>query len=98
MADDVKSAPEIAAAIKEQAGLSLGLWPRDLELFHRRLKVRLELRVSPATQTSGIEYREGVLEIARVDDDPYLLSTEYEVISRCITLSRTASRRRQLVN
>ena len=33
MADDVKTAREIAEAIKGQAAVSLGPWPRDLELF-----------------------------------------------------------------
>ena len=65
MADDVKTAREIADAIKEQATPSLGPWPRDLELFIFGAKAGWICGLSPATQTSDIEYREGVLQIAR---------------------------------
>jgi hypothetical protein len=65
MADDVKTACEIADAIKEQAILSLGPWPPDLELFIFGAKAGCSCGLSPAAQTSDVEYREGVLQIAR---------------------------------
>jgi hypothetical protein len=65
MADDVKTACEIADAIKEQAILSLGPWPRDLELFIFGAKAGWTCGLSPAAQISDIEYREGVLQMAR---------------------------------
>jgi hypothetical protein len=65
MADDVKTAREIAEAIKGQAAVSLGPWPRDLELFIFGAKDSWSCGLSPARQASDIEYREGVLQIAR---------------------------------
>jgi hypothetical protein len=65
MADDVMTAPQIAEAIKDQAALSLGPWPRDLQLFIFGSKAGWRCGLSPATQTSDIKYREGVLQIAR---------------------------------
>jgi hypothetical protein len=65
MADEIKTATQIALAIKEQAAMSLGPWPRDLELFIFGTKSGWSCGLSPATQTSDIEYREGVLQIAR---------------------------------
>jgi hypothetical protein len=65
MGEEIKTAHEIADAIKEQANLSLGPWPRDLELFIFGTKGSWNCGLSPATQTSEIEYREGVLQIAR---------------------------------
>ena len=65
MADEVKTAREIADAIKEQAMLSLGPWPRDLELFIFGGKAGWTSGLSPATKISDIKYREGVLQIAR---------------------------------
>ena len=65
MTDEPKTGHEIAKAIKEQATVSLGLWPRDLELFIFGTKASWTCGLSSARQTSDIEYREGVLQIAR---------------------------------
>jgi hypothetical protein len=65
MSDEIKTAREIADAIKEQAVASLGPWPRDLDLFIFGAKAGWSCGLSPTTQTSEIEYREGVLQIAR---------------------------------
>jgi hypothetical protein len=65
MADEVKTAREIADAIKEQAMLSLGPWPRDLELFIFGGQAGWTCGLSPANTISDIKYREGVLQIAR---------------------------------
>jgi hypothetical protein len=65
MAGDVKTGPQIAQAIKDQAALSLGPWPRDLQLFIFGTKSGWSCGLSPAMQTSDIEYREGVLQIAK---------------------------------
>ena len=65
MADEIRTATQIALAIKEQAAMSLGPWPRDLELFIFGTKSGWSCGLSPATQASDIEYREGVLQIAR---------------------------------
>jgi hypothetical protein len=56
---------EIARLIKEQAVVSLGPWPRDLELLIFVSNAGWSCGLSPATQTSEVEYREGVLKIAR---------------------------------
>jgi hypothetical protein len=55
---------QIAQLIKEQAVFSLGPWPRDLELFIFGTTSGWRCGLSPATQTSDIGYREGVLRIA----------------------------------
>jgi hypothetical protein len=65
MDEEIKTAREIADAIKEQAVASLGSWPPDLELFIFGAKAGWSCGLSPAMQTSEIEYREGVLQIAR---------------------------------
>jgi hypothetical protein len=65
MADGVKTAREIAETITAQAEVSLGTWPRDLELFIFGAKDSWSCGLSPARQTSDIGYREGVLQIAR---------------------------------
>jgi hypothetical protein len=63
--DEAKFPAEIARLIKEQAVASLGPWPRDLELFIFVSKAGWSCGLSPATQGSDLEYREGVLQIAR---------------------------------
>jgi hypothetical protein len=63
--DEAKLPSEIARLITEQAVASLGPWPPDLELFVFVSKAGWSCGLSPATQVSEIEYREGVLEIAR---------------------------------
>jgi hypothetical protein len=65
MSEDLKTTAEIARMIREQAELSLGPWPRGLELFIFARKSEWKCGLSPATQSSDIEYREGVLGIAR---------------------------------
>jgi hypothetical protein len=65
MTDEAKLPAEIAHLIQEQAVASLGPWPRDLELFIFVSKVGWSCGLSPATQVSEIEYREGVLKIVR---------------------------------
>jgi len=65
MTDEAKLPAEIARLIKEQALVSLGPWPRDLELFIFVSVTGWSCGLSPATQVSDIEYREGVLKIAR---------------------------------
>jgi hypothetical protein len=65
MADETKTASQIALAIKEQAVLSLGPWPLDLELFIFGAKGGWKVGLSPAAQASDITYRQGVMEIAR---------------------------------
>ena len=63
--DEVKLPSEIARLITEQAVVSLGPWPRDLELFIFVSTTGWSCGLSPATQVSEVEYREGVLKIAR---------------------------------
>ena len=63
--DEAKLPAEIARLIKEQAVVSLGPWPRDLELFIFVSTVGWCCGLSPATQASEVEYREGMLKIAR---------------------------------
>jgi len=65
MPEELKTAREIADAIKEQAALSLGPWPRDLELFIFAGQAGWTCGLSPATTISDYKYREGVLQIAR---------------------------------
>jgi hypothetical protein len=65
MVDEIGTATQIALAIKEQAAMSIGPWPRDLELFIFGTKSDWNCGLSAAAQTSDIEYREGVLQIAR---------------------------------
>jgi len=65
MPEELKTAREIADAIKEQAMLSLGPWPRDIELFIFSGQAGWTCGLSPATKISDFKYREGVLQIAR---------------------------------
>jgi hypothetical protein len=65
MTKDPKTASDIARMIKEQADLSLGPWPRDLQLFIFGTKSGWKCGLSPATQASDSEYREAVLRIVR---------------------------------
>jgi hypothetical protein len=65
MTKDLKTASDIARMIKEKANLSLGPWPRDLQLFIFDTKSGWKCGLSPATQASDSEYREAVLQIAR---------------------------------
>jgi hypothetical protein len=65
MCDDLKTAATIARMIRDQAELSLGPWPPDLELFIFAQRSEWKCGFSPAIQSGDIEYREGVLRIAR---------------------------------
>jgi hypothetical protein len=65
MTDETKLPAEIARLITEQAVVSLGPWPTDLQLFIFVSKAGWSCGLSPATQASDVEYREGVLKIAR---------------------------------
>ena len=65
MSKDPKPAGEIARMIKEQATLSGGPWPRDLQLFIFGTKAGWKCGLSPAAHGSDTEYREVVLRIAK---------------------------------
>jgi hypothetical protein len=65
MSQDLKTAPEIARMVREEAALTLGPWPRNLELFIFVRKSEWKCGLSPAEQGSNIQYREGVLQIAK---------------------------------
>jgi hypothetical protein len=65
MSKDLKTATDIARMIKEQATVTLGPWPRDLELFIFGTKSGWKCGLSPATQASDAEYREAVLQLVR---------------------------------
>ena len=65
MTDEPKTAREIVRMIKEQAYLSLGPWPIDLQIFIFGTTSRSRCGLSPATQASVTEYREAVLQIAK---------------------------------
>jgi hypothetical protein len=65
MTEEPKTATEIARKIKEQAYLSLGPWPVDLQIFIFGTTSGWRSGLSPATQASDSEYREAVLQIAR---------------------------------
>ena len=65
MTEEPKTATEIARKIKEQAYLSLGPWPVDLQIFIFGTTSGWRSGLSPATQASDSEYRESVLQIAR---------------------------------
>jgi hypothetical protein len=65
MTDETKLPAEIARLIQEQAVVSLGPWPRGLELFIFVSNAGWSYGLSPATRGSSLEYREGVLKIAR---------------------------------
>jgi hypothetical protein len=65
MDDEAKTAIELVAMIKEQAILSLGPWPDDLQLMIFGRGSRWSCGLSPTTRTSDAAYREGVLQIAR---------------------------------
>jgi hypothetical protein len=63
--DNLKTASDIARMIKEQANLSLGPWPRDLQIFIFGTQSGWKCGLSPAMQASDSAYREAVLQIAR---------------------------------
>jgi hypothetical protein len=63
--NEAKTATELAAIIKEQAILSLGPWPEDLQLMILGRGSRWSCGLSPTIRTSYAVYREGVLQIAR---------------------------------
>jgi hypothetical protein len=65
MTDEPKTAREIVRMIKEQAYLSLGPWPIDLQIFIFGTTSGWRCGLSPATQASVTEYREAVLQIAK---------------------------------
>jgi hypothetical protein len=65
MTEEPKTATEIARKIKEQAYLSLGPWPIDLQIFIFGTTSGWRSGLSPATRASDSEYRESVLQIAR---------------------------------
>jgi hypothetical protein len=65
MTDEAKFPAEIGRLIREQAEVSLGPWPRDLQLFIFVSTTGWSCGLSPAPQVSEVEYREGVLKIAR---------------------------------
>lgn len=65
MSEDLKTAAEIAQMIREQAELSLGPWPRELKLLIFVAKSGWKCGLSPASHGSDIEYRDGVLRIAK---------------------------------
>jgi hypothetical protein len=59
------SPAEIAGPIKDQAVLTLGPWPRDLQLLVFVTKAEWGCGISPATHFSDARYRDSVLQIAR---------------------------------
>jgi hypothetical protein len=65
MSEEPKTAREIARLIKEQAYLSLGPWPNDLQLIIFNTTSGWRCGLSPATQACDTEYREAVLQIAK---------------------------------
>jgi hypothetical protein len=65
MSEAERKPAEIAALVRSHAELSLGPWPRDLQLFIFVLKSEWKCGLSPATQESDAEYRDGVLRIAK---------------------------------
>jgi hypothetical protein len=65
MTNESRTASEIADMIKARATSSLGPWPRDLQLFIFGDRPDWRCGLSPAMQESDVEYREGVLGIAK---------------------------------
>jgi hypothetical protein len=65
MTKELQTASDIARMIKEQAGILVGPWPRDLQLFIFGTKSGWKCGLSPATQASDADYREAVLQIVR---------------------------------
>jgi hypothetical protein len=65
MTEDPKTAREIVRMIKEQAYLSLGPWPIDLQIFIFGTTSGWRCGLSPAAHASETEYREAVLQIAK---------------------------------
>jgi hypothetical protein len=65
MTEDPKTAREIVRMIKEQAYLSLGPWPIDLQIFIFGTTSGWRCGLSPAALASETEYREAVLQIAK---------------------------------
>ncbi len=64
MSEEIKTATQIARMIREQAEVTLGPWPRDLEIFIFVVKLDWKCGLSPAQHDSEVDYREGVLRIA----------------------------------
>jgi hypothetical protein len=65
MTEDPKTAREIVRMIKEQAYLSLGPWPIDLQIVIFGTTSGWRCGLSPAALASETEYREAVLQIAK---------------------------------
>jgi hypothetical protein len=63
--DHSRTAGEIAGLIRARASSSLGPWPHDLQIYIFAEKPEWRCGLSPATQASDVEYREGVLRIAK---------------------------------
>jgi hypothetical protein len=64
MSEVVKSATEIARMIRETAELSLGPWPRGLEILIFKVESDWKFGLSPASHGSENEYRDGVFRLA----------------------------------
>jgi hypothetical protein len=65
MTNHLRTASEIAGLIKARAITSLGPWPRDLQISIFGVSPEWRCSLSPAMQASDIEYRDGVLGIAK---------------------------------
>jgi hypothetical protein len=65
MDEFLQSVSAIARLIKQRAIDTMGPWPRELELLVFCVGSEWKCGLSPATQHVDIEYREGVLRIAR---------------------------------
>ena len=65
MTDELRTASEIASLIKARATSSLGPWPRDLQIYIFSETPGWRCGLSPATQESDAEYRDGILGIAK---------------------------------
>jgi hypothetical protein len=65
MTDHLRTASGIAGLIKARASSSLGPWPHDLQIYVFAEKPEWRCSLSPATQASNLEYRDGVLSIAK---------------------------------
>jgi hypothetical protein len=65
MSEDARTASEIASLIKACAATSLGPRPRDLQICIFGESPEWRCSLSPATQASNFEYRDGVLGVAK---------------------------------
>jgi hypothetical protein len=65
MTDQLRTAGEIAGLIRARASSSFGPWPHDLQIYIFAENPQWRCGLSPATQASDVEYREGVLRIAK---------------------------------